>query len=337
MKNDEQIDGGGFPLRLTQQASPRIAPQTGWERLKVSLKRNWVLYLMVLPVLVYFLVFHFLPMYGVVVAFKDFSPSKGILGSPWASVRGQTNIFKHFINFFSSIHFQRTMRNTLQISLYSLAVGFPIPLLLSILMNELRSDKFKRTVQTVTYLPHFISTIVLCGMLWIFMRADTGLFNLLRAKFALPSISFLNENAYFQSVYVWSGIWQNAGWGTIIYMATLSSLDTQMYEAAWIDGATKLQTIWHITLPCLMPTAVMLLILNSGYIMSVGFEKVFALQTDLTLESSDVISTLVYRKGILESSYSFSAAVGLFNSLINCTILLLVNTISKRAADISLF
>lgn len=312
-------------------------PRTPWERFLVSLRRNWVLYLMVLPVLVYFFIFHFMPMYGVVVAFKDFSPTKGILGSPWASVRGQTNAFKHFANFFGSIHFERTMRNTLQISLYSLAVGFPIPLLLAILMNELRSNKFRRTVQTVTYLPHFISTIVLCGMLWIFMRGDAGLFNLLRAKVGLPSISFLNENAYFKSIYVWSGVWQNAGWGTIIYMATLSSLDTQMYEAAWIDGATKRQTIWHITLPCLMPTAIMLLILNSGYIMSVGFEKVFALQTDLTLESSDVISTLVYRKGILEASYSFSAAVGLFNSMINCVILLLVNGISKRAADISLF
>lgn len=321
----------------TQQPIPHIRPRTPWERFLVSFRRNWVLYLMVLPVLVYFFIFHFMPMYGVVVAFKDFSPTKGILGSPWASVRGQTNVLKHFANFFGSIHFERTMRNTLQISLYSLAVGFPIPLLLAILMNELRSNKFRRTVQTVTYLPHFISTIVLCGMLWIFMRGDAGLFNLLRAKVGLPSISFLNENAYFKSIYVWSGVWQNAGWGTIIYMATLSSLDTQMYEAAWIDGATKRQTIWHITLPCLMPTAIMLLILNSGYIMSVGFEKVFALQTDLTLESSDVISTLVYRKGILEASYSFSAAVGLFNSMINCVILLLVNGISKRAADISLF
>lgn len=302
-----------------------------------SLRKNWALYLLVIPALLYFIIFLYWPMYGVVIAFKDFSPSKGILGSPWASVRGTQNVFKHFNNFFSSIHFHRTLRNTILISLYTLAVGFPIPLFLSILINELQNKRFKQFVQTVTYLPHFISTIVLCGMLWIFMRYDTGLFNILRAKMGMPSINFLNEGAYFKSIYVWSGIWQNAGWGTIIYMATLSSLDTQMYEAAMIDGASRVQTVWYITLPCLMPTAIMLLILDCGSFMSVGFEKVFALQTDLTLEQSDVISTLVYRKGIQETSYSFSAAVGLFNSVINCTLLLTVNFISRKAANISLF
>lgn len=276
-------------------------------------------------------------MYGVVIAFKDFSPSKGILASPWASTRGTLDVFKHFNKFFTSIHFERTIRNTVLISLYNLAVGFPVPLFLAILMNELQQRRFKQVVQTVTYLPHFISTIVLCGMLWIFMRHETGLFNILRAKVGLPSINFLNESKYFKTIYVLSGVWQNAGWGTIIYMATLSSLDTQMYEAAMIDGATRMQTVRFITLPCLMPTAIMLLILDFGSFMSIGFEKVFALQTDLTLEASDVISTLVYRKGILETSYSFSSAVGLFNSLINCTLLLTVNYISRRTANISLF
>ena len=302
-----------------------------------SLRRNWSLYLLVIPGILYFLIFLYWPMYGVVIAFKDFSPSKGILGSPWAKVRGVQDVFKHFKNFFSSIHFERTMRNTVLISLYNLAVGFPVPLILAILMNELQNRKFKQVVQTVTYLPHFISTIVLCGMLWIFMRSDTGLFNILRAKMGLPSINFLNESKYFKTIYVLSGVWQNAGWGTIIYMATLSSLDTQMYEAAMIDGASRPQTVWFITLPCLMPTAIMLLILDCGSFMSVGFEKVFALQTDLTLEVSDVISTLVYRKGIQETSYSFSSAVGLFNSLINCFLLLTVNFISGRVANISLF
>ena len=276
-------------------------------------------------------------MYGVIIAFKDFSPTKGILASPWASIRGTQNVFKHFINFFGSIHFERTLRNTVLISLYTLAVGFPIPLFLAILINELQNRRFKQLVQTVTYLPHFISTVVLCGMLWIFMRMDTGLFNILRAKVGLPSINFLNEGRFFKSIYVWSGVWQNAGWGTIIYMATLSSLDTQMYEAAIIDGASRFQTVLYITLPCLMPTAIMLLILDFGSFMSVGFEKVFALQTDLTLEYSDVIPTLVYRKGIIETNYSFSAAVGLFNSLINCFLLLTVNFISRKAANISLF
>ncbi|MBO4367423.1 MAG: sugar ABC transporter permease [Clostridia bacterium] len=305
--------------------------------LQRSLRRNWSLYLLVLPGILYFLIFLYWPMYGVVIAFKDFSPSKGILASPWASTRGTQDLFKHFNKFFTSIHFERTVRNTILISLYNLAVGFPVPLFLAILMNELQHRRFKQIVQTVTYLPHFISTVVLCGMLWIFLRNDTGLFNILRAKAGLPSINFLNEGKYFKTIYVLSGVWQNAGWGTIIYMATLSSLDTQMYEAAMIDGATRMQTVAYITLPCLMPTAIMLLILDFGSFMSIGFEKVFALQTDLTLEASDVISTLVYRKGILETSYSFSSAVGLFNSLINCFLLLTVNYISRRTANISLF
>ncbi len=315
----------------------RVKPYGFRHDLGRSLRRNWSLYLLVIPALVYFIVFLYWPMYGVVIAFKDFSPAKGILGSPWASVRGTQDALKHFKNFFNSIHFHRTLRNTILISLYTLAVGFPIPLLLSILINELQNRRFKQFVQTVTYLPHFISTVVLCGMLWIFMRYDTGLFNILRAKIGLPSLNFLNEGRFFKSIYVWSGVWQNAGWGTIIYMATLSSLDTQMYEAAMIDGASRVQTVWYITLPCLMPTAIMLLILDCGSFMSVGFEKVFALQTALTLEQSDVISTLVYRKGILETSYSFSSAVGLFNSVINCTLLLTVNFISRKAANISLF
>ncbi|MDD6031868.1 MAG: ABC transporter permease subunit [Oscillospiraceae bacterium] len=313
------------------------APTKGWAYFKYSLRRNWSLYLLVLPVLIYFLIFLYWPMYGVIIAFKDFSPGKGIWGSPWATLNGEVNIFKHFINFFSSVHFTRTLRNTLGISFYSLAVGFPIPLILAILMNELRSAKFKSFVQTVTYLPHFISTVVMCGMLWIFLRSDTGMVNLIIKALGGAGFNFMNENKYFKSVYVWSGVWQNAGWGTIIYMATLSGLDTQMYEAANIDGANKWQQIWYITLPCLMPTAVMLLILDSGSIMSVGFEKVFLLQTDLTFEASDVISTLVYRKGITEANYSFSSAVGLFNSGINCIILLTVNWISKKLGDVSLF
>ena len=322
---------------MTGTKSGAVQPYGFRHELSRSLRRNWSLYLLVIPALVYFALFLYWPMYGVVIAFKDFSPSKGILASPWASVRGTQNVFKHFNNFFNSIHFERTLRNTVLISLYTLAVGFPIPLFLAILINELQNRRFKQLVQTVTYLPHFISTVVLCGMLWIFMRMDTGLFNILRAKIGLPSINFLNEGQFFKSIYVWSGVWQNAGWGTIIYMATLSSLDTQMYEAAIIDGASRPQTIWYITLPCLMPTAIMLLILDFGSFMSVGFEKVFALQTDLTLEQSDVIPTLVYRKGIIETNYSFSAAVGLFNSVINCFLLLTVNFISRKTANISLF
>ena len=312
-------------------------PTKGRAYFKWSLRRNWSLYLLVLPVLIYFIIFLYWPMYGVQIAFKDFSPGKGITGSPWAMTGGELDLFKHFKNFFTSIHFTRTIRNTLTISFYSLAVNFPIPIILAILMNELRSPKFKSVVQTVTYLPHFISVVVMCGMLWIFLRNETGMVNLAIKALGGQSINFMNDGQYFKHVYVWSGVWQNAGWGTIIYMATLSGLDVQMYEAANIDGANKWQQIWYITLPCLMPTAAMLLILDSGAIMNVGFDKVFLLQTDLTLEASDVISTLVYRRGMLDANYSFSSAVGLFNSVINCIILVTVNAISRKIGSVSLW
>lgn len=314
------------------------APKSGFAAFKKSVVQNWQLYILVLPALIYMGIFLYWPMYGVIIAFKDFSPSKGIMGSPWArQLTGETDYFKHFTSFFTSIHFKRTIRNTLTLSLYSLAINWPLPIIFAILMNEIRNPKFKKTVQTITYLPHFISTVVMCGMLWIFLRNETGMINYMLKAIGIGNIDFMGKAQYFPHVYVWSGVWQGTGWNTIIYMSTLSGLDTQMYEAAGIDGANKWQQIWYITLPCLMPTAVMLLILNSGSIMSVGFEKIFLLQTDLTMETSDVISTLVYRKGLIETNYSFSAAVGLFNSVINCTLLITVNYISKKLGDVSMF
>lgn len=305
-------------------------PTSGVGFFKQSLRKNWSLYLLVLPVLIYFIIFLYLPMYGVIIAFKDFSPGLGIWGSKWVGL-------KHFVNFFHSMFFGRVLRNTLGISLYSLAVGFPFPIILAIMMNELRSNKFKSTMQTITYLPHFISIMVMCGMINIFFRMDSGPVNLLIKALGGQSIAFLNEPAYFKSLYVWTGLWQNAGWNTIIYMATLSGLDVQMFEAASIDGASKMQKIWYITLPCLMPTAILLLILDSGSLMNVGFEKIFLLQNPLNLETSDVISTLVYRKGITETDFSYSAAIGLFNSVINCIILVVVNQIGKKFGDTSLW
>jgi len=313
------------------------APRTGVKAFTYSLRQNWQLYLLAVPALLYFAIFLYWPMYGVIIAFKDFSPGKGIWGSPWAKSNGEVNLFKHFVNFFTSIHFKRTVRNTLTLSLYSLVVSWPIGIAFAILMNEIKNLRFKKVIQTVTYLPHFISTVVMCGMLWIFLRNETGMFNQAIKALGGTNVNFMNTPEYFPHIYVWSGVWQSTGWNTIIYMSTLSGLDTQMYEAANIDGANKWQQIRYITLPCLMPTAVMILILNSGSIMSVGFEKVFLLQTDLTFETSDVISTLVYRKGLVETNYSFSAAVGLFNSVINCILLITVNKISKSLGDISLF
>lgn len=295
-----------------------------------SFKRNWSLYLLITPVLVYFAVFVFWPMYGIIIAFKDFRPNLGVFGSEWVG-------FKYFQDFFTSMHFTRTLRNTLTLSIYTLAVGFPLPIILAIMMNDLRSSKFKKAVQTITYLPHFISMVVLCGMITLFFRSETGLVNLFIQQLGGESVGFLNTPQYFKHIYVWTGIWQNLGWNTIIYMAALSGMDVQLLEAAAIDGANKFQKIRYIILPYLMPTAILLLILESGYIMSVGFEKVFLLQTDLNMEMSDVISTLVYRKGITEFQFSFSAAVGLFNSVVNCAILLFVNNVSKRLGKTSLW
>lgn len=298
--------------------------------LKKSLKKNWQLYLIFLPVLIYFIIFAYWPMYGVVIAFKDFIGAKGIWGSEWVG-------FRHFERFFSSIYFMRTIKNTLGISLYSLLVGFPAPLILAIMINEIRHMRFKKLVQTATYAPHFISTVVLCGMILIFLRPETGMVNMMLKALGFESISFMITPAYFKTIYVISGVWQSTGWGTIIYIAALSGLDIGMYEAADIDGANKIQKILYITLPCLMPTAILLLIMNCGSIMGVGFEKVFLLQTPLNMETSDVISTYVYRSGMLEGNYSYSAAIGLFNSIINFIILFIVNQISKRMSNVSLF
>lgn len=295
-----------------------------------AVQRNWSLYLLIAPVLLYFAVFIFWPMYGVIIAFKDFRPNLGIMGSEWVGLA-------HFQKFFASLHFGRTLRNTLTLGIYSLAVNFPLPILLAIMMNDLRSRRFKKAVQTITYLPHFISMVVLCGMITLFFRNDTGLVNLLIQRLGGESVNFLSTPEYFKHVYVWTGVWQNIGWNTIIYMAALSGMDVQLLEAASIDGASKFQKICHIILPYLMPTAILLLILESGYVMNVGFEKVFLLQNDLNMEMSDVISTLVYRKGITEYQFSFSAAVGLFNSAVNCVILLTVNGISKRLGETSLW
>ena len=306
------------------------AYRPGKRRMLRLITRNWSLYLLILPVLVYFVIFSFWPMYGVVIAFKNFKPNLGIMGSEWVGT-------KNFDKFFSSIHFERTLRNTLTISLYSLAVFFPFPIAFAIMMNDLKSAGFKRAVQTITYLPHFISMVVLCGMITLFFRNETGLINLLIQRIGGQSISFLNTPDYFKHVYVWTGVWQNLGWNTIIYMAALSGMDVQYLEAASIDGASKFQKIRYIILPFLMPTAILLLILESGNVMNVGFEKVFLLQNSLNMEKSDVIATLVYRKGILEYQYSFSAAVGLFNSVVNCIILLIVNGISRRVGETSLW
>jgi putative aldouronate transport system permease protein len=295
-----------------------------------QLIRNWELYLLISPVVAYFIIFHYLPMYGVQIAFKDFSAVKGIWDSPWVGM-------KHLNRFFNSYYFWRLIRNTVEIGVYQLAVGFPIPIILALMINEARAKFFKRFVQTVTYAPHFLSVVVLVGMLYIFLSPSSGILNHLLQLFNLEPIAFLSEPAWFKSIYVWSGVWQEMGWSSIIYLAALSGIDPHLHEAARVDGAGRLRRIWHINLPGIRPTIMILLILSIGSIVSVGFEKIYLMQNDMNMLSSDVIATYVYRSGILGAQFSFSAAVGLFNAVINFVMLVVVNGIARRAGATSLW
>ncbi|MCG7409018.1 ABC transporter permease subunit [Paenibacillus sp. ACRRX] len=292
--------------------------------------KNWQLYLLILPVVVYYIVFHYLPMYGIQIAFKDFIANKGIWDSPWVG-------FKHFERFFNSFYFERLLSNTILISLYTLALSFPIPIILALMLNEVKAEGFKKLVQTITYAPHFLSVVVIVGMLFIFLNPSTGIINHMIVAFGGEPITFMTSPAWFKTLYVLSDVWQTMGWSSIIYLASLSGVDQQLHEAATIDGASKLQRIWHINLPTIAPTIVILLILNLGSVMSVGFEKVFLMQNSLNMSSSDIISTYVYRTGILDAQYSFSAAVGLFNAVVNFALLILVNYIARRVNETSLW
>ncbi|AEI40630.1 ABC transporter permease [Paenibacillus mucilaginosus] len=297
--------------------------------LRKDLTRNKWLYLMMLPVLVYYIAFHYAPMYGAMIAFKQFVPAKGIWGSEWVG-------FKHFESFFSSIYFFRVIKNTVLLSLTNLVFGFPAPIILALLLNELKSSLFRRITQTITYMPHFITLVVVAGIIRYFTLSD-GLINDVIAFFGGERAAFLQQAESFRAIYVISEIWQQVGWGTIIYLAAIAGIDQQQYEAAKIDGATKLGQIWHITLPGILPTVMIMLILALGNLMNVGFEKIILLYSASIYETADVISTFVYRKGILEFNYGYSTAVGLFNSLINFGILLAANYLSKKVSQNSLW
>ena len=293
-------------------------------------KKFKYIYIMLIPLVLYYAIFHYQPMYGAIIAFKNFKPVLGILGSKWIG-------FRNFIDFFQSPYFVRVLKNTIIISLYSIIFGFPAPILLAVLLNEIRSSIFKRTVQSLTYLPHFLSMVVICGMIVQFTATNgiiTKFVNLLvdQGKGGLIA----NPN-YFRGIYVVSGIWLQVGWGSIIYLAAISGIDQQQYESAHMDGANKFRMIWHITLPGIMPTVVILFILRIGNIMSVGWMKIMLLYSPLTYEKADVISTYVYRKGITEMQLSFATAVGLFNSIINFMLLIIANKISRKVNETSLW
>ncbi|GIP41210.1 sugar ABC transporter permease [Paenibacillus sp. J31TS4] len=315
---------------LAPAAKPVKARHTRWRVFRRSLRKNWDLYLLITPVIAYFLIFEYFPMYGVQIAFKNFIAAKGIWGSQWTGI-------DHFKRFFESYYFWRLIKNTLGISLYQLLIGFPIPLLLALLINEVGNKHFKRIVQTVTYAPHFLSTVVMVGLIFMFLSPQYGIVNHIIVFFGGKPISFLTEPGWFKTIYVFSGVWQGMGWSSIIYLAALAGIDPTLHEAARVDGANRLQRIWHVNLPGIMPTVVILLILNVGHIMGVGFEKIYLMQNNLNIESSDVISTYVYTRGIVGAQYSFSAAVGLFNSVINFILLVLVNRFAKRVNETSLW
>ncbi|MFK7692042.1 ABC transporter permease [Paenibacillus sp. HJGM_3] len=297
--------------------------------LLTDIRKNKLLYVMLLPVLLFYVIFHYVPMYGAIIAFKDFSPRLGIWGSDWAG-------FEHFETFFTGAYFWRTIKNTILISLYELLFGFPAPIILALLLNEVRNSMFKRTVQTVTYLPHFISLVVICGIIKDFTVSD-GVINDIIAFFGGERVTLLLEPEWFRTIYVSSGIWQHIGWGTIIFLAALSGIDQEQYEAARMDGAGRWKQMLHITLPGLMPTIVILLILNVGRMMNVGFEKIILLYNPGTYSTADVISSYVYRVGLQDFNYSFSSAVGLFNSVINFVLVVFSNWLSRRLNDTSLW
>lgn len=297
--------------------------------IKVDFKKNWILYLMILIPIVYFIMFHYLPMVGAQIAFRDFKPKRGIWGSEWVGL-------KHFKDFFDSYYFWRVLRNTLVLSGLNLLFGFPAPIILALLLNEIQNQPFKKVVQTVSYMPHFISVVVICGMLVDFCSVS-GLFNVIIEFFGGKPTALLGHAKNFRFIYVASEIWRQVGWNSIIYMASISNIDQQLYEAAKIDGAGRFRQALNVTLPGILPMAVMLLIMQVGRVMTLGADKILLLYNPATYETADIISTFVYRKGILEADYSYSTAVGLFNSVVNFILLISVNAFSRKVSETSLW
>ena len=284
---------------------------------------------MILPVILYVLLFCYVPMYGVTLAFKAYKIKDGILGSPWVGLT-------YFTRFTRSYSFWNLIRNTLGISVYSLLVGFPIPIIFALMLNYLRLSRLRKTVQMVSYAPYFISVVVMCGIIKLFF-ADNGPLNRLTAMLGGSTVNYLTSPAIYKSLYVWTGVWQSTGWSAIIYISSLAGVDYEMHEAAIVDGATKLRRMIHIDLPSIKATIIMLLIMRIGGLMGVGFDKAYLLQNELNLSSSEILATYVYKMGLIKSDYSLSTAAGLFNTVINLTLIITANTVSKKLADESLF
>jgi putative aldouronate transport system permease protein len=290
---------------------------------------NWQLYLFLVPALLYFFIFHYIPMYGAQLAFKEYFAPFGITGSPWVG-------FEHFQRFFHSYYFWRLLKNTLVLGLYQLCL-FPLPIIFAISLNELKNGPFKKWTQTLTYAPHFISVVVVVGMLIAFLNPVNGLVNQIIGVFGGKHVDFLTDPDWFRHLFVWSGEWQVLGWGTIIYLAALSGVNPELLEAAKIDGATRMQRIMHVNIPYILPTIAVLFILDMGSFMSLGFEKVLLMQNTLNSDTSDIIQTFVYQTGLIKGQYDFATAIGLFDSVINLILLVIVNYIARKTSENSLW
>lgn len=300
-----------------------------WSKLGKDIKRTWILYVFLAPSLIYLFLFSYLPLYGIQIAFKNFKPNLGIWESDWIG-------FQHFESFFNSYHFWDLLSNTIILSLYALIAGFPIPIILALILNYMKNQRYKKFVQTITYAPHFISTVVFVGMITTLLASD-GVVNQILGILGIDPIGFMTNPQYFRHVYVWSGVIQGMGWSSIIYISTLASVSPELHEAATVDGATKFQRIRYIDFPSLLPTAIILLILSAGSILNVGFEKAFLMQNPVNLDYSEIISTYVYKVGIQSAQYSYSTAIGLFNNIVNFIIVIIVNKFSKVASGTSLW
>ena len=295
-----------------------------------AIKKYWMLYLMFVPVALYYIIFSYVPMAGITIAFKDYNPMFGFLDSPWVGL-------EHFKDFFNNYYFFRLLKNTLVISVSSIVFLFPAPIIFALLLNEIRTNWFKRSVQTVVYLPHFISMVVICGMIRSFTDADGIITNMLVGLFGIENKSLLLSNKAFIPVYILSDMWQSIGWSSIIYTAALSNVDEALYEAATIDGANRLQQTIHVTIPGIASTVVIMLILRLGSVLGVGYEKLILLYSPIVYDTADVISTFVYRRGLLDMDWSYSSAVGLFNSVVNFSLLMFANWFSRKVSETSLW
>ena len=318
MQTQAQISS--LPKKETKKPSPF------WKQVK----KHWQLYIVFAVPLAFLICFSYIPMYGIIIAFKDFTATQGIFGSPWAGM-------KYFNQFFNSYQFVRLLSNTLILSVYGLIAGFPIPILLALSLNECKNVRFKKAVQMVTYAPYFISTVVLVSIMSLMLAPKTGLVNHIIVALGGTEINFMGEPTLFRHLYVWSGVWQSKGFSSVIYIAALAGIDPTLHEAAVIDGASKIKRIWHIDLPGIAPTIIINLILNTGSIMSIGYEKVLLMQNSLNMSKSDIIATYVYRIGLEDRQYSLSTAVNLFNSVINCILLVVVNQIARKFSETSLW